>query len=208
MRNNIKIQFHLLKSRVNSHKQSPIYMKLFFHGKSSRISAGHYIHAQDWDKKKKKIKGNSDQAHAINESLNSLRAQVTMIVNKLVLDGVPFNVHTIIDKLSGKELKNITVPQACDNYLQMMKGLPLEYAKPTLIKYTNTKLRLNEFMKAKYGRVDLFLYELNIDFIREFEVFLKQKFSNSQTTCYKHYQRFTRMIRYAMQKGFLQKISL
>jgi len=205
MRNNIKIQFHLLKSRVNSNKQSPIYMKLFFHGKSSRISAGHYIHSRDWDKKKKKVKGNSDQAHAINESLNSLRAQVTMIVNKLVLDGVPFNVHTIIDKLSGKELKNITVPQACDNYLQMMKGLPLEYAKPTLIKYTNTKLRLNEFMKAKYGRVDLFLYELTIDFIREFEVFLKQKFSNSQTTCYKHYQRFTRMIRYAMQKGFLQK---
>lgn len=92
-------------------------------------------------KKRRKVKGSTDQAHAINESLNSLRAQVTMIVNKLVLDGIPFNIHTIKDRLSGKEYKNITLLQGCDIYIDMMKGLPLEYAKPTIIKYSNTKLK-------------------------------------------------------------------
>lgn len=205
MRNNVKISFQLLKSKSNNLKQNPLYMKLYFNNKGTRISTGHYIHARDWDKRKRKLKGSSDEAHAVNESLNSLRAQVIMVVNKLVLDGVPFNVHTIKDRLSGKEYKNITLLQGCDLYLSMMKGLPSEYAKPTLIKYSNTKLRLSEFMKAKYNRIDLFLYELNLDFIRDFEIFLKQKFNNSQTTCYKHYQRFTRMIRYCQQKGFLQK---
>lgn len=205
MRNNVKISFQLFKSKANSLKQHPLYMKLFFQGKGTRISTGHFINARDWDKKKKKVKGGTDQAYAVNESLNSLRAQITMIVNKLVLDGIPFNIHTIKDRLSGKEHKNITLLQGCDIYINMMKGLPLEYAKPTLIKYTNTKLRLSEFMKSKYNRTDLFLYELNLDFIRDFEIFLKQKFTNSQTTCYKHYQRFTRMIRYCQQKGYLQK---
>src|SRR4051794_24543358 len=101
MRNNVKISFQLLKSKSNSFRQNPLYMKIFFHGKGTRISTGHFVLSSDWDKRKKKIKGNTDQAHAINESLNSLRAQVTMIVNKLVLDGVPFNIHTIKDKLSG-----------------------------------------------------------------------------------------------------------
>lgn len=205
MRNNVKISFQHFKSKANNLKQNPLYMILFFQGKGTRISTGHYINARDWDKKKKKVKGSSEEAHAINESLNSLRAQVTMIVNKLVLDGVPFNVHTIKDRLSGKEYKNITLLQGCDIYLSMMKGLPLEYAKPTLIKYTNTKLRLSEYMKAKYSRSDLFLYELDLEFIRGFEIYLKQEFENSQTTCYKHYQRFTRMIRYCQQKGYLQK---
>ncbi len=50
------------------------------------------------------MKGSSDEALAINESLNALRAQVIITVNKLVLDGVPFNVHTIKDRLSGKLL--------------------------------------------------------------------------------------------------------
>lgn len=205
MRNNVKISYQLFLSKTNPLRQNPLYMKLYFNKKGTRISTGHYIHARDWDKKKKKVRGSTDEAHAINESLNSLRAQVIMVVNKLVLDGIPFNVHTIKDKLSGKEHKNITLLRACDLYLEMMKALPLEYAKPTLIKYTNTKLRLSEFMKAKYNRVDLFLYELDVDFIRGFELFLKQKFTNSQTTCYKHFQRATRMIKYAMQKGYLQK---
>lgn len=205
MRNNVKISFQLLKSKANTLRQNPIYMKIFFHGKGTRISTGHYVLGSEWDKKRKKVKGITDQAHAINESLDSLKAQVTMIVNKLVLDGVPFNIHTIKNRLSGKENKNITLLHGCDLYLSMMKGLPLEYAKPTLIKYSNTKLRLSEFMRSKYNRTDLFLYELNLDFIRDFEIFLKQTFENSQTTCYKHYQRFTRMIRYCQQKGYLQK---
>jgi hypothetical protein len=191
MRNNVKISYQLFLSKTNPLRQNPLYMKLYFNKKGTRISTGHYIHARDWDKKKKKVRGSTDEAHAINESLNSLRAQVIMVVNKLVLDGIPFNVHTIKDKLSGKEHKNITLLRACDLYLEMMKGLPLEYAKTTLIKYTNTKLCLSEFMKAKFNRADLYLYELDVDFIRGFELFLKQEFTNSQTTCYKHFQRFT-----------------
>ncbi|MDZ7647201.1 MAG: Arm DNA-binding domain-containing protein [Cytophagales bacterium] len=109
MRNNVKITFQLFKSKTNTLKQNPLYMKLFFNNKGVRISTGHYIHARDWDKKKRKLKGSSDEILAINESLNSLRAQVIMTVNKLVLDGVPFNVHTIKDRLSGKEYKNITL---------------------------------------------------------------------------------------------------
>jgi integrase len=206
MRNNVKISFQLMKSKVNTTKQSPIYMKLFFQGKGIRISTGHFVQRILWDKKKKKVKGASDEAQAINESLAALRAQAIMVVNKLVLDGAPFNVHTIKDRLSGKEVKNITVLNACDIYLDMMRKLGTShYAKPTIIKYSNTKLRLTEYMRSKYGRTDLFLYELNFDFIKEFEIFLKTEFGNSQVTCYKHYQRFTRIIRVAMQKGYLQK---
>ncbi|MBK7652060.1 MAG: hypothetical protein IPJ20_16930 [Flammeovirgaceae bacterium] len=107
MRNNVKISFQLLKSRVNSTKQNPLYMKLYFQGKGKRISTGHYIHARDWDVKRKKLKGGTDQAHALNESLNSLKAQVIMMVNKLVLDGIPFNVHTIVDRLNGKSSRTL-----------------------------------------------------------------------------------------------------
>lgn len=205
MRNNVKVTFQLFTSKANNLRQNPIYMKIFFHGKGTRVSTGHFVLASDWDKKRKKVKGITDQSHAINESLHSLKAKVIMIVNKLVLDGVPFNVHTIKDALSGKENKNITLSKGCDLYIDMMKSLPQEYAKPTLIKYRNTKLRLSEFMKSKFGRSDLFLYELNLEFIRGFEIFLKQTFDNSQTTCYKHYQRFTRMVKYCQQKGYLQK---
>jgi integrase len=205
MRNNVKVSFWLIKSKKNPNRQHPLYMKIFFQGKGIKVSTGHYVATPLWDKKKKKVKGSTHEAHAINESLASLRAQVIMVVNKLVLTGQPFNVHVIKDRLSGKENKNITLLHACDNYLNMMKSLTSEYSKPTIIKYANTKLRLSEYMRSKYSRSDLYLYELDFEFIKDWEIFLKTKFNNSQVTCYKHFQRFTRIIRVSMQKGYLQK---
>jgi len=52
---------------------------------------------------------------------------------------------------------------------------------------------------------DMYLYELNYQFMSGFESFLKQKFNNSATTCYKLYQRFTRVIHKAMHKGYIEK---
>ena len=52
---------------------------------------------------------------------------------------------------------------------------------------------------------DMYLYELNYQFMSSFESFLKQKYNNSTTTCYKHYQRFTRVIHQAMHKGYIEK---
>lgn len=205
MRNNVKVSFWLLKSIRNPQKQNPLYMKIFFQGKGIKISTGHYINSILWDKKKKRVKGSDFEAQAINESLSSLRAQVIMTVNKLILEDQPFNVYKIKERIAGKENKSITLLSACDMYLEMMRSLPNEYAKPTIIKYSNTKLRLSEYTETKYRRNDILLYELDFNFIQGFEIFLKTQFNNSQVTCYKHYQRFTRIIRVSMQKGYLQK---
>jgi integrase len=51
----------------------------------------------------------------------------------------------------------------------------------------------------------MFLYELNYQFMSGFEAYLKQKFNNSTTTVYKHYQRLTRVIHKAMHKGYIDK---
>jgi integrase len=93
-----------------------------------------------------------------------------------------------------------------NEYLKFMEKLRgKEYSQSTIIKYRNTKLRLGQYLKKNYKRTDIYLYELNYEFIQNWEVFLRTQFDNSNTTCYKHYQRFTRVVRWAMKKGFLDK---
>src|SRR5690606_29305186 len=75
----------------------------------------------------------------------------------------------------------------------------------TIIKYANTQLRLRQYIKYKYHRSDMYLYELNYQFMKDFESFLKQKFDNSGVTVYKHYQRTARVIHQAMHLGLLDK---
>jgi integrase len=152
------------------------------------------------------LKGATQEIFTINAQLDSIKVKVLQIVNQLSLLGKPFNINTIKKMLEGNETNQITLMRVCDEQIAEMQKLKgKDYAPSTIIKYKNTVLRLRQFLKYKFKRSDIYLYELNYYFISEFESFLKQKYDNSVGTCYKHYQRLTRFIHKAMQKGYIEK---
>jgi len=87
--------------------------------------------------------------------------------------------------------------------MKSLKGQ--SYSQPTIIKYRNTQLRVSQFVKKKYKRNYIFLYELDFDFIDGFETFLKTEFNNSNTTCKKHYDRVSKIVRIALNKGYINR---
>jgi integrase len=206
MENNVKITFWLNRTKKNSKNLSPIYLRVGQNYDHFFKSTGIYIHASDWDKKAMRIRGVSSEVNANNSTIDALKIKVLKIVNHLSVSGKPFNIHTIRKTLEGNETTQITLMKIYDEQLSEMNKLKgKDFAPATIIKYKNTQLRLKQFIKHKYHRGDVYLYELNYQFMSSFESFLKEKFDNSTVTCYKHYQRFTRVIHKAMHKGLIEK---
>ena len=206
MENRVKTSFWLVKSKQNKHRECPIYLRIHAANTSVQISTGHYVLASKWDKRRKKIVGGDLSAEAINENLVALQTKVLKVVNRLLLEGHPFNAHIVKEKLQGDEALRTTLMHAIQEYLDHIESLiGIDYSKPTLVKYTQTKQRLKRFIQLKFKREDIHLYELDYDFLDQFIHFLKTRYNNSQTTCYKHFQRFTRVVRIAMRKGYLEK---
>jgi integrase/recombinase XerD len=206
MESQIKVTFWTNKSKKNQKNLVPIYVRVKFNYDYFTRSTGLFTKESDWDKKAMKVKGISSDATITNTKLESLRMSVHQIINQFTVLGKPFNIHNVKETLEGKNCNQVTIMQVIDENLKMMKKLlGKEYEQPTIIKYANTKLRIQQFLKHKYKRSDMYLYELNDNFLREFEHFLKDKYENSTTTCYKHYQRFTKVVRVAVQKGYLDK---
>ncbi|MDI9553492.1 MAG: site-specific integrase [Bacteroidota bacterium] len=206
MLTNIKITFWISRTKKNSKNLVPVYLRVAHNYENFNRATGIRIPAADWDKKAMRIRGATQEALTANATLNSLKVKVLQINNQLNVSGKPYNIHTIQKILDGKEISQLTVLKIYDEQLAEMKKLKgKDYTAATIIKYANTHLRLKQYMKFKYRRSDMFLYELNYQFISGFEAFLKQKFNNSTTTCYKHYQRFTRVIHKAMHKGYIEK---
>jgi len=206
MLTNIKITFWINRTKKNSKNLVPVYLRVAHNYENFNRATGIRIPAADWDKKAMRIRGATQEALTANATLNSLKVKVLQIINQLNVSGKPYNIHTIQKILDGKEISQLTVLKIYDEQLAEMKKLKgKDYTAATIIKYANTHLRLKQYMKFKYRRSDIFLYELNYQFISGFEAFLKQKFNNSTTTCYKHYQRFTRVIHKAMHKGYIEK---
>ena len=206
MESQIRVTFWVNKSKKNKKNLVPIYLRVAYNYEYFTLSTGLSVKAIDWDKKQMKVKGISQDANIINQKLDGIKMQVHKIINQFTFLGNPFNIHNIKDTLEGRNKYQVSLMQVIDDHLNMMKKLQgREYEKPTIIKYANTRLRIEHFLRNRYNRSDILLYELSDNFLWDFELFLKEKFGNNTTTCYKHYQRLTRIIRLAVQKGFLDR---
>jgi integrase len=168
------------------------------------IATGQVITASSWDKKAKRVKGTSTEAKSINGALKALEVKIRSAVNQLLLTGKPFNVYTIKDQVLGTSKGAHTLKDAFDVYLAMVKSLiGRDYSPITLIKYQQTFNRIMEFVKIKYNRTTFYLYNLDDNFMADFELYLKTEIQNNQTTIYKHWQRLSRVVKYAMKRRML-----
>lgn len=202
----IKLSFWVRPSQKNQDRKTPIYMRIQMDETRTEYSVGSYVLLSNWDKKGQRVKGLSDEVTAINGKLDALKARALKIANELMLSGEPFNAYTLKDKLVNGLSKSYTFDEVMNEYLEKMKALKgKSYSQPTIIKYKNTQLRVAQYVKKRYKRNQLFLYELDYDFIDGFETFLKSEYNNSNTTCAKHYQRLSRVIRIALNKGYISK---
>ena len=202
----VKLTFWVRPSQKNSQNRVPIYLRIQQDSKRSQYSIGEYIYLSQWDKKAQKVKGNSVEAQGMNSKLDTLKARALKICNELLLSGEPFNAFTVKDKLVNGLTKAMTFDELMNEYIEKMKSLKgKSYSQPTIIKYRNTQLRVSQYVKKRYKRNQVLLYELSYEFIDGFETFLKVEFNNSNTTCAKHYQRISRVIRIALNKGYINR---
>lgn len=172
----------------------------------TQIFTGVWVEKSKWNAKLKRIKGSDEQTQVLNDALLSLLSHARKVSNDLLISGKPYNPNTIKLKLREGFSKNKGVVESYEIFLERMKKLiPSKYSRPTLVKYTNTKERVKEFIKHYTKRYDIYLYELDSQFMEDFDLWLREKYKVSHNTVYKTYQRFTRFIRYEISRGNLDK---
>ena len=201
----VKLSF-FVKSKSNKKKQSPVVMTINYSKLRTQIYTGVWIDRKQWDSRKKIVKGNDEYTASINDTLKSLEVKARKVCNELVLSGKPFNAITIKDKLKNGFNKQLKVIEGFDIFLVKMKSLiGTKYTQATLVKYTNTKERVKEFIKHHTQRSDIFLYELDSQFMEEFDFWLRTKYLNNNNSVYKQWSRFSRYIRKQVVIGNIEK---
>jgi hypothetical protein len=177
MENKIKISFWLYKAKKNSKNLVPVYMRIWCGYQHFNRATGLFVKETDWDRKSNRVKGTNADAHSLNAQIEGLRHKVIQITNQLMIQGKPFSVEIIQKILDGEDSSQRTLLKIFDEHLKMMNILKgKEFAPQTIIKYANTRLRVSQYLKSRYKSKDIFMHELNYDFIKGFEIFLRDKF--------------------------------
>ena len=205
MSSNVKFSF-FLTSRKNPKNEHPIVMTITMGYDRTQYYTGVWIKKNRWNDRTNKVRGRDPESVILNDSLLSLQSHGRQVTNELIMSGRPFNPKTIKDKMKNGFSNNLGVVKSFENFLiRMEQQIPLKYTRSTLVKYINTKNRIQEFIKKSTQRNDIYLYELNDEFLEDFEVFLNKTYNVQHNTIYKSYQRFTRFVRYEVSQGNLKK---
>jgi len=89
---------------------------------------------------------------------------------------------------------------------EMVKGLVnKDFAPGTLERYNTCYKHVEDFIKLKYKRTDMSMFEIKPMFIRNFEYYLKTTRNCSNNTTIKYIKNFKKIIRIAMANGWMKE---
>ena len=174
MKYTFKISFFLKKSIVRKNGKSPIIGRITLNGKKVEFSTKLGIASSKWNVGTGEAKGNSHEAITLNSNLDSIRMTLYTYYRNLserceivTADRIrkmytqtemyPQTLLTLFKKHNDDELKLVGHGRAMVTYK----------------KYELAYRRVQDFLICKYSKKDIYLENLNLEFVNDFEIYLR-----------------------------------
>ncbi len=204
----VRILFMILNSKTLKNKEkAPLYCRLTINKDQKRFSTGINVPFDLWGQELQRVKGKTDDAVKANRKINDLIRNIEVIETAFEKADKNFNVGDLLNKLLGRETAPFrTLMQVYEyKYAQMKKLEGKEYKASTVAKSIQLQKPVKKFLKHAYGVNDISLSKIDIQFLNEFEFYLKSDLSMAVATYNKIIQKLKAMMKLAFDYGAIQK---
>lgn len=195
------VYFSLRESKQNKKGESPIEVSISINGERIYFSSGKSINTNEWNKTKQIVKGKTDEAQLINSYLIQSKNKIYEKEMELLKNGFIITAPLLRDAYLGKveSLNEKTLLKVFEEHnqdQQKMVGKGVSKATYWISEYTVRLIQ--EFIGKKYKREDLFLRELNLNFIQSFHTFLRTDKGMAQNSSTKHLKLLKKILNLAI----------
>jgi len=156
---------------ANSSGQLHIYVRITVKKRRVEISLQKTVARSHWDAKIGCACCNRDVMRKINPYIEEVRSKLMECYSELQLKHRPLTCHTLKALFLGEEQPEYTLCSLITYHNTNMKEM---LSPGTLKNYFTTEKYLKLFLQKKHNRKDIYLSELNYQFISEFEFFLRR----------------------------------
>ena len=200
VRSSFAILFFIRDSRVRKDGTTSIEVVLTVNGERCAFSTGKKVKSCNWDKNKQQVKGKDEEAlKAIKAKLYQKEAELLergfIITADLLRDAYFDKVESI------KERSLFEVFEEHNQEQEKLIGNGVSKATYWVSVYTIRLLR--EFVQQKYKREDLYLRELNLNFIQSFHSFLRIDKDMAQNSSTKHLKLLKKIINLSVANSYM-----
>lgn len=204
-RNTFRILFFIKKHRINTKGEVPVYIRITSQGTQTELSLNRIINLKQWGNNC--AVGSSAKCREINNYLTSTQSTIYEHYKYLRETGKDFSAKSIKNAYLGvEEDKGKKILELYEEHNERIKKLKnIDFAPYTIQRYEVSLRHTRNFIKRHYKRDDLYLEELNHDFLIHYETYFKTVRKCSHNTTLKYIKNFKKIVRIAMSNGDIKK---
>ena len=206
VRSSFSILFFIRESKARKSGKAPIELMITVNGERCPLSTGKQVPIDKWDKTKQQVKGKDEEAQSLNNYLKAIKAKLYQKEAELLDRGFIITAELLrdayFDKVESLKEKSLFEVFAEHNKEQeKLVGNGVSKATYWISVYTVRLLK--EFVQQKYKREDLYLRELNLNFIQSFHTFLRIDKGMAQNSSTKHLKLLKKIINLAVANSYM-----
>ena len=206
VRSSFSILFFIRESKARKNGNVPIEVMITVNGERNSFSTGKQIAIEKWDKTKQQVKGKDQETQNLNNYLKAIKAKLYQKEAELLERGFIITAQILYDAYfdkveSIKERSLFEVFEEHNQEQEKLVGNGVSKATHWVSVYTIRLLR--EFVQQKYKREDLYLRELNLNFIQSFHSFLRIDKDMAQNSSTKHLKLLKKIINLSVANSYM-----
>ena len=206
VRSSFSILFFIRESKARKNGNVPIEVMITVNGERNSFSTGKQIAIEKWDKTKQQVKGKDQETQNLNNYLKAIKAKLYQKEAELLERGFIITAQILYDAYFDKveSLKERSLFEVFEEHNQEQEklvGNGVSKATHWVSVYTIRLLR--EFVHQKYKREDLYLRELNLNFIQSFHSFLRIDKGMAQNSSTKHLKLLKKIINLSVANSYM-----
>lgn len=205
-RNTLSVLFIIKKAKLLKNSEAPICMRITVNKRVAEVMIKRSIPVDLWNQKKECSKGKDRVATELNHYINTVRAKVLQIHRELEIDNKPITADIIKDCFYGRDKAQRSLLEVYAEHNEKCSALiGKEYTESTVTKFDTSINRLKEYIRSCYHRDDIMLAELDGQFIRDFDFWLKTEKHCQNNSALKHLKNLKKVVRIALANDWIKK---
>jgi integrase len=204
LENSFGITF-FLKSSTKGTKERYVYLRITVDGVPEETSTKRKWEVDRWSQRTERATGSREDAKVLNFFLDALYMKIQQFKSELMLTGHPITTQKIMDFVMGKNVSKSKVVQEFQKHNDELLALVEkgEYAIGTHVRFEIAKKHVKDYLRYKYNVEDMDFRELNFEFIKDYEFYLKTVKNISHNTAVKYITNFKKIVLLAIDKEII-----
>ena len=200
----VKILFFIKKTKLLKTGEAPIYLRFTINGQREEITTKRSILPEMWNAERQCARGSTRPANEINTFIHDETIKIRNVIIQLEQNNSFIDANVVMNKYLGKGKSSNTILELFQKHNdECYQLIGKDLRKSTVERYSTCARILKEYIQHQYKKDDVNIREIDYDFIKDFEFYLKTVRKCNNNTTVKYIKNFRKIILIALKRKMI-----